>query len=181
MLGQGDAFAGLRRKAHSGKAKKAKLQQKRREDRERDAQHDTLDAGGAEAAELKWWQHGLEERDERVLRARLTIARGRKHCQVRIIIHIVAPAVALVTARATATERRTHELGGRYEQISRKLSRSSDSPTSQALALWREAATSAAAFTHLAAAESAEVCAAFGCRQKLFSLTQQACAQCGCS
>ena len=94
VQGHGEAFAGLRRKARSGKQRKAQLQEARSQQREAEGA-----AEESEAAEV-WWKQGLGENDDRVLRARLAIARGRQHCQVRIVIHVVAPpAPALVQER----------------------------------------------------------------------------------
>ena len=154
---------------HSGKQKKVQLQQKRREHRE-DASTDTSKAN----EEHKWWQVGLLEHDERVLRVRLAIARGRQHCQVRTVLHIMAQvADAPATHRATASERRAAQLDGHLVQIRRKLSSSRERPTTEALSLWREAAASAAVFAQQAVAESEEVQSAMGCRQTLFALIQQ--------
>ena len=102
--GHGEAFWGLRRKAQSGKQKKAKLQQQRRENREA-ASHVADDAPHDEEAELLWWQRGILADDWEILAKALaeSQAKKRRHASKS------KPAVKVFKPPATAEEIRAQK------------------------------------------------------------------------
>lgn len=149
VQGNGPAFAGLRRKPLSCKQKKARLLARRQEERASERQ-----LTGDETAALKWWERGLAHADERLVRTRLAISRGRKRCHVRLLLHILAPPVVeggRRRANPTPAERREAQLCRQVEGGLCTLRRSCQTAPREAMALWRSGtldATSAVCALH---------------------------------
>lgn len=171
VQGHGEAFAGLRRRPHSGKQRKAQLQEARRQQRDGEAE----EAGEVKSSEL-WWQQGLLDDDERVLRSRLAIARGRKFCQVRIVIHVIAPPAEQPPAAERgvemASDRRKRQLTARIDKAQQQLSGVRQQQPAAGLATWCDATAAVATILTDASVQHAELKAAISGR--LFSLAQQA-------
>ena len=103
----------------------------------------------ADGEPLLWWQRGLAapHAETRLLRTRLAIARGRKHCQVRLVIRILAqPSAPPPPPPPTAAERRALRVLRSLEHAQSELTATcARQPTAAALARWSAAAAAAAA------------------------------------
>eukprot|EP00962_Isochrysis_galbana_P057185 scaffold29447_cov90-Isochrysis_galbana.AAC.2 len=137
MAPKADGTAGLlpggrRRTPQSGKQKKTALRQ-RRERQRADGALEPAEAADASAA-------ALAPGDGLVLRCRLAIARGRKHCQVRLVMRITAPRAPdppRSRRRPNATERRLAARAAQVSAVQVQLGASNrEGRTAEAVRVW---------------------------------------------
>ena len=130
----GHFAGGPRRVPQSGKQKKVALRERRERGRQAEA-----DDAAAEAVEVA----KEELQDDRVLRCRLAIARGRKHCQVRLVMRVTAPRAPeapIPQRRRNATERKIVERAALAARVQAELSAScTEKQPAEATRLWLRA------------------------------------------